>query len=92
MDVYLKFQDEAEFLEAAEAADMVREGKAVSTPACGLDVVGEIRTVTGYAGDPPVAQFSTVPGFHVNARGTLPEAFEPFVIAAPATPFRVWAN
>lgn len=94
MDHYLKFEDEDEFLEAADEAGLVRDGKAFSKPPLvELDVIGEIRTLTGYDdSSPPQPQFESVPGFHVNLRGELPEAFEPYVIDAPTTPFRVWAK
>jgi hypothetical protein len=93
MDHYLKFTDEAAFIAAAESAGLVRNGRVVSRVGAELDVIGEIRPLTGYTDDdPPQPIFGSVPGFHVNVRGELPEAFEPFVIDAPATPFRVWAK
>lgn len=93
MDAFLKFKNEAEFIETAEEAGHVTKGRAHSRPGTELDVIGEIRTLTGYTEEEkPKPIFDTVPGFHVNLRGELPEAFEPFVIDAPATPFRVWAK
>ena len=94
MDHYLKFTDEAAFMAAAEAAGLVRDGRVVSGAGTEIDVVGPIRPLKGYTEDQkPQAIFDdSIEGFHVNVRGELPEAFEPFVIDAPATPFRVWAK
>lgn len=93
MDTFLKFSDEDEFLEAADEAGLVRDGRARSRVGLELDVIGEIRKLVGYdKSEKPKALFESVPGFHVNLRGELPEAFGPFVIDAPATPFRVWAK
>lgn len=66
MDHFLKFVDEAEYLDA--------RGDAVLT--CDLDVIGEIPDAVG---------------FHVNARGELPEMLAAFEIDAPSTPYRVFA-
>ncbi len=94
MDHFLKFADEEEFLEAANAAGHVTDGKAHSRPGTELDVIGQIRPLKGYTEDEkPQAIFDdSIEGFHVNVRGELPKAFGPFVIEAPSKPFRVWAS
>jgi hypothetical protein len=54
-------------------------GRIVATPA-ELDAEGSVVSETTFAD-----------GWHVNWRGELPEALQPFVIDAPDTPARRWA-
>ena len=76
IDMYLKFTDEAQASEALEGY----EGS--------IDVIGVIYERIGGTDEEPVMK--AVPGWHVNVRGPLVPALQPYAVEV-TTPMRVWA-
>lgn len=56
-----------------------------------VDVVGVIRKLVGEPDEHGNQEFETLPGFHVNLSGPVPELAD-FEIEPPATPARVFAG
>lgn len=84
---FLRFPDEAAYHDAVELAASQGHGADPRS----IDVIGAIYEEGEYDQEgnvvtPAIAK----PGFHVNYLGTLPPAFEPYVIERPATPYRVF--
>lgn len=90
---FFRFPDEATGMAALEAAGLLTEdGEFI--PAShnhALDVIGEIQRggewdEEGNVVVPP----TTLPGWHVNYSGELPEGWEQYAVQ-PQQPVRVWA-
>lgn len=89
MTTYLKFTDEAE---ATLLMPYAFDPELPAPAGLTIDIVGIIHKptgemLTGEEGDYP--EMAPIPGFHVNVRGAVPEALEPF-ITYPVTPSRVF--
>lgn len=94
MTTYLRFPDQLEFrIKAAQAGMLDPDNNLITathTYAC-----DEVGTITrGGAWDPETGEELeapiTLPGWHVNYQGNLPEGWEEFVVK-PRHPARVWA-
>jgi hypothetical protein len=80
-DLHLKFTDEAE-------ATQVLEGYTGS-----VDVIGVIYKPTGkmlQTDEKEVPEMAPLPGWHVNTRGPMLEAFQTYAVEVNS-PVRVWA-
>ncbi len=98
MTNYLKFADEAEFIQAF-APHMATDGQGepmlpayIGTSA--VDVIGtihkptgEFTTIEGFR----IPTMQPIPGWHVNLSGEVPE-LAAFEIDAPDTPARIFAG
>jgi hypothetical protein len=95
---FLRFTDESTWTSAATAAGFFSEPDedgnttlAAYTHDRAIDVVGPITRDGEYDEDGKVlVKPTTLPGFHVNFAGTLPDGWEEFVVT-PANPYRVFA-
>jgi hypothetical protein len=99
MTYFLRFTDESAWTSAATAAGYFSEPDedgnttlAAYTHDRAIDVVGTITRGGEYdpeTGDVIVAP-TTLPGFHVNFCGNLPNGWEEFLVE-PTNPYRVFA-
>ena len=94
MTHFIRFPDEATGTAALETAGLLTEDGAPSTASHthALDMVGVITRGGEWdteTGEQLVAP-ETLPGWHVNYIGELPEGWEEFVVE-PAAPVRVFA-
>jgi hypothetical protein len=90
---FLRFPDESTWTSAATAAGFITDDTlAAYTHDHAIDVVGVITRGGEY--DPETGDVIVAPtvlaGWHVNFQGTLPEAWEEFLVE-PANPYRVFA-
>lgn len=76
--IFLRFPDEAAFL--ATMPGFVQSGETGSPLPDGVTAISIVGTV------------AAVPGHHVNALGTIPAAWQQYVIATPATPWRIFGG
>ena len=90
---FFRFPDEATGIAALDAAGLVNEdgGYITASHAHALDVIGPISRggewdEEGNVITPP----ELLPGWHVNYRGEVPDAWLPYVVE-PVNPVRVWA-
>ena len=93
MTHYIRFPDEATGTAALETAGLLTEDGTPITASHShaLDVVGVITRGGEWDEDGTViTPPETLPGWHVNYIGKLPEGWEEFVVE-PAAPVRVWA-
>lgn len=102
MTVYLRFPDQATWLEAASTAgfmdtdDEDNEFLVGYTHDRSIDVVGVLYNDDGVydvdedGEDILVSPPTVMPGWHVNYQGTLPEGWEEYEVI-PETPKRVFA-
>ena len=98
MTTFLRFPDEATGMAALDAAGFTTTDEDGATTVLtashthALDVIGPI--VEGGTYDPETGEVltppTTLPGWHVNYIGELPEAWEQYVVA-PKRPRRVFA-
>jgi len=94
MTHYIRFPDEATGLAALETADLLTEDGEYITASHNhaLDVIGIITR--GGEWDPETGEQlvapETLPGWHVNYIGDLPDGWTDYVVE-PAAPVRVWA-
>jgi hypothetical protein len=90
---FLRFPDEQSWIKAAtEAGFLIDDTLTAYTHGHAIDVVGTITRGGEYdpeTGDVIVAP-TTLPGFHVNFAGVLPDGWEEFLVT-PADPYRVFA-
>jgi hypothetical protein len=89
---FLRFPDESAWTAAAiEAGFLIDDTLTTYTHGHAIDVVGTIARGGEYDEDGKVlVKPTTLPGFHVNYAGTLPDGWEEFVVT-PADPYRVFA-
>jgi hypothetical protein len=89
---FLRFPDEQAWTVAAtEAGFLIDDTLTAYTHGHAIDVVGTITRGGEYDEDGKVlVKPTTLPGFHVNFAGELPEGWEEFVVT-PAAPYRVFA-
>jgi hypothetical protein len=89
---FLRFPDEQAWTVAAtEAGFLMDDTVTAYTHGHAIDVVGTITRGGEYDEDGKVlVKPTTLPGFHVNFAGELPEGWEEFVVT-PAAPYRVFA-
>jgi hypothetical protein len=90
--LYLKFPDQKTF-EALLPAGFERAGETVSplpTGITALSIIGAVYTGGSYDTEGSVLVAPTlIPGYHVNALGTLPKEWTQYAIS-PSTPNRVF--
>lgn len=88
---YLKFDTEDAFKKAFEP--FTAEGRIPSyIGASAVDVIGVIYKPTGEVDADGLPETAPIPGFHVNLSGGCPPELAEFVIAAPASPVRIFAG
>ena len=89
---FLRFPDESAWTSAAtKAGFLIDDTLTAYTHGHAIDVVGTITRGGEYDEDGKVlVKPTTLPGFHVNFAGVLPETWEVFVVN-PAAPYRVFA-
>jgi len=96
---FLKFTNQAAFLEAfADYLQADGQG-ALNVPsyigASAVDVIGVIYKPTGamleFEGM-QIPEMAAIAGWHVNLSGDCPADLEPYLIAAPSAPVRVFAG
>jgi hypothetical protein len=99
-DFYLKTNTEKELWDHLVALDLavwVEETSRFQPRGINLDIIGTIYEPTGNAittaGGYQFPETVAVPGFHANIRADLTEEQQAQLplVAAPATPYRVWA-
>jgi hypothetical protein len=92
MTQFLRFPDESTWLAAAAEAGFMADDTLVAyTHDRAIDVVGTITRGGEYDEDGKVlVKPTTLPGFHVNYSGDLPETWAEFLVA-PEQPYRVFA-
>ena len=94
MTYHLRFPDEPTATDALDAAGLLTEDGAPITASHthALDVIGIITIGGEY--DPETGEVitlpTTLPGWHVNYIGELPDGWEQYVVT-PEAPVRVWA-
>jgi hypothetical protein len=93
MTHFLRFPDKSTWTAAAtDAGFLIDDTLTAYAHGHAIDVVGPIAR--GGECDPETGDVIVAPtvldGFHVNFAGTLPEAWEEFVVS-PAAPYRVFA-
>jgi hypothetical protein len=93
MIFFLRFTDKSAWTAAAtEAGFLIDDTLTAYTHGHAIDVVGTITRGGEYdpeTGDVIVAP-TTLPGFHVNFAGELPDGWDEFLVE-PANPYRVFA-
>jgi hypothetical protein len=91
MTHFLRFPDEQSWTAAAtEAGYITDDTLAAYTHDRAIDVVGTITRGGKYDEDGKVlVKPTTLPGFHVNFAGTLPDGWDEFLVE-PANPYRVF--
>jgi len=89
---FLRFTDESAWTEAATEAGYITDATLLAyTHDHAIDVVGPITRGGEYDEDGKVlVKPTTLPGFHVNYIGTLPDGWDEFLLE-PANPYRVFA-
>ena len=89
---FLRFSDESAWTAAAtEAGFLIDDTLTAYTHGHAIDVVGTITRGGEYDEDGKVlVKPTTLPGFHVNFAGTLPDGWDEFLVT-PADPYRVFA-
>ena len=89
---FLRFPDESAWIAAAtEAGFLIDDTLTAYTHEWAVDVVGTITRGGEFDEDGKVlVKPTTLPGFHVNFAGTLPDGWEQFLVT-PADPYRVFA-
>jgi hypothetical protein len=89
---FLRFPDADAWTAAAtEAGFLIDDTLTAYTHGHAIDVVGTITRGGEYDEDGKVlVKPTTLPGFHVNFAGTMPDGWEEFVVE-PANPYRVFA-
>ena len=92
MTYFLRFPDADDWLTAASEAGFMADDTLVAyTHDRAIDVVGTITRGGEYDDDGKVlVKPTTLPGFHVNFAGVLPDGWDEFVVA-PEQPYRVFA-
>ena len=92
MTQFLRFPDaDAWTVAASEAGFMADDTLVAYTHDRAIDVVGTITRGGEYDDDGKVlVKPTTLPGFHVNFAGVLPDGWDEFVVA-PEQPYRVFA-
>jgi hypothetical protein len=89
---FLRFPDEQAWTAAAtEAGFLIDDTLTAYTHGHAIDVVGTITRGGEYDEDGKVlVKPTTLPGFHVNFAGNLPEGWDEYLVE-PANPYRVFA-
>jgi hypothetical protein len=89
---FLRFPDESAWTAAAtEAGFLIDDTLTAYTHGHAIDVVGTITRGGEYDEDGKVlVKPTTLPGFHVNFAGTLPDGWDDYLVE-PANPYRVFA-
>ena len=89
---YLRFPDEQAWTAAATEAGFIVDDTLVAyTHGHAIDVVGTITRGGEYDEDgKALVKPTTLPGFHVNFAGMLPDGWDEFLVT-PADPYRVFA-
>jgi hypothetical protein len=92
MTHFLRFPDESAWATAAtEAGFLIDDTLTAYTHGHAIDVVGTITRGGEYDEDGKVlVKPTTLPGFHVNFAGMLPDGWDEFLVE-PANPYRVFA-
>jgi hypothetical protein len=98
MTYFLRFPDESTWTSAATAAGFFSEPDedgnttlAAYTHDHAIDCIGTITRGGEYDEDGKVlVKPTTLPGFHVNFAGVLPDGWDEFLVE-PANPYRVFA-
>ena len=88
---FLRFPDESTWITAAtEAGFLIDDTLTAYTHGHAIDVVGTIIRGGEYNEDGKVlVKPTTLPGFHVNFAGTLPNGWDVFLVK-PTNPYRVF--
>jgi hypothetical protein len=89
---FLRFPDADAWTAAAtEAGFLIDDTLTAYTHGHAIDVVGTITRGGEYDEDGKVlVKPTTLPGFHVNFAGTLPDGWDDYLVE-PANPYRVFA-
>ena len=89
---FLRFPDESTWTTAAtEAGFLIDDTLTAYTHDHAIDVIGTIIRGGEYDEDGKVLiKPTTLPGFHVNFAGTLPDGWDDYLVE-PANPYRVFA-
>jgi hypothetical protein len=89
---FLRFPDESAWTAAAtEAGFLIDDTLVAYTHDRAIDVVGTITRGGEFDEDGKVlVKPTTLPGFHVNFAGELPDRWDEFLVE-PANPYRVFA-
>jgi hypothetical protein len=89
---FLRFPDESAWTAAAtEAGFLIDDTLTAYTHGHAIDVVGTITRGGEYDENGKVlVKPTTLPGFHVNFAGTLPDGWDDYLVE-PANPYRVFA-
>jgi hypothetical protein len=89
---YLRFPNESTWTVAAtEAGFLIDDTLTAYTHGHAIDVVGAITRGGEYDEDGKVlVKPTTLPGFHVNFAGELPDGWDDYLVE-PANPYRVFA-
>ena len=89
---FLRFPNESTWTAAAtEAGFLIDDTLTAYTHGHAIDVVGTITRGGEYDEDGKVlVKPTTLPGFHVNYAGTLPDGWDDYLVE-PANPYRVFA-
>jgi hypothetical protein len=92
MTHFLRFPDEQSWIKAATEAGFCSDDTLIAyTHDRAIDVVGPITRGGEYDEDGKVlVKPTTLPGFHVNFAGTLPDGWDDYLVE-PANPYRVFA-
>jgi hypothetical protein len=92
MTHFLRFTDADAWTAAAtEAGFLIDDTLTAYTHGHAIDVVGTITRGGEYDEDNKVlVKPTTLPGFHVNFAGTLPDGWDDYLVE-PANPYRVFA-
>ena len=92
MTYFLRFTDADAWTAAAtEAGFLIDDTLTAYTHGHAIDVVGTITRGGEYDEDGKVlVKPTTLPGFHVNFAGTLPDGWDDYLVE-PANPYRVFA-
>lgn len=96
LDIHLKFPNEATATSLMLATGLLRqvEDQIVQGQGQMIDIIGPIYKPTGVILTDEEGfeypEMADIGGWHINMRGELPEALQPYKITVTGTPYRIW--